>query len=103
MKLKKGDKIIIIKGKDKGRQGKIEKAYPKKDRVLVPGLNIYKRHLKAQGKDKPGGILDFARPLPVANVVLVCPKCKKPTRVGYRVNQKGSKHRICKKCQEYLK
>lgn len=103
MKLKKGDKIIVIKGKDKGRQGKIEKVYPKKGRVLVPGLNIYKRHLKPQGKEKPGGILDFARPLPVANVALICPKCKKPTRLGCAFDKKGNKLRICKKCQEDLK
>lgn len=103
MKLKKGDKVVVIKGKDKGRHGKIEKVYPKKGRVLLPGLNIYKRHLKAQGKDKPGGIIELSRPLLAGNVMLICPKCKKQTRVGYIFDKKGKKHRVCKKCQEYLK
>jgi len=102
MKLKKGDTVLIIRGKDRGRKGKIERVYSKADRVLVEGLNIYKKHVKAQGKDKPGGIIEISRPLPVGNVILVCPKCKKTIRVGYFFDKQGKKHRKCKKCQEAI-
>lgn len=103
MKLKKGDQIIITAGKDKGRKGKIERVYPKDERVLVAGLNVYKKHVKAQSKEKPGGVIDLSRPLPVAKVALICPKCKKPTRIGYHLaKEKKEKRRLCKKCQELI-
>jgi len=99
MKLKKGDKIKVIKGKDKGRTGKIEKTLPKLGKVLIPGINVYKKHAKARSEKQPGGIIEIIKPLPVANVVLVCPKCNKPTRVGYQIDKSGGKSRICRKCQ----
>ena len=102
MKLKKGDTILVTVGKDKGRQGKIEKVYSKKKKALIQGLNVYKKHLKAQSKDKPGGIIEFSRPLPISNLVLVCPKCKKPTRVGYVFNKQNKKNRVCKKCKQII-
>ena len=102
MKIKKGDTVIITAGKDRGRSGKVERVNPRKNKVLVSGLNIYKKHVKAQSKEKPGGIIELSRPLPVANVALLCPKCKKPTRVGYLFDKKGNKHRVCKKCQEFI-
>lgn len=102
MKFKKGDLVLVVAGKDKDRKGKIKKAFPKLNRVLVAGLNIFKKHIKAQGKEKPGGIIEFSRPLPVSNLTLLCPKCKKPTRVGYLFDKKGGKHRVCKKCQEFI-
>lgn len=102
MKLKRGDTVLVMAGKDKRRKGKIEKVYPRVNKVLVAGLNIYKKHLRAQSKEKPGGVIEFSRPLPVANVALLCPKCKKPTRVGYLIDKKQKKHRFCKKCQEYI-
>lgn len=102
MKLKRGDTVLVVAGKDKGRKGKIAKTYPKLNKVLVGGLNIYKKHVKAQSKEKPGGIIELSRPLPVANVALLCPKCKQPTRVGYLFDKKEKKHRVCKKCQEFI-
>jgi large subunit ribosomal protein L24 len=102
MKLKKGDQIIVIKGKDKGRKGKIEKVFPKKGQVLVPGINLYKKHARKQSEKKPGGIIEIVVPLPVANVALFCPKCKKPTRIGYQIDQSGNKTRICRKCQTLI-
>lgn len=102
MKLKKGDTIKIIKGKDKGRTGKIERVFPKLNRVLIPGINVYKKHTKPRGEKEPGGIIDIVKPLSVANVALVCPKCGQPTRVGYQVDQSGEKQRICKKCKVNL-
>lgn len=97
MKLKKGDTVKILRGKDRGRTGKIEKILPKKGKVFVEGINLCKKHVKPQGKDKPGGIVEINKPLPIANVMLVCPKCSKPTRVGFEIQGK-EKVRVCKKC-----
>lgn len=101
MKIKKGDTVKVLVGKDRGKTGKVEKIYPKKDKVLVSGVNIYKKHMKSQGERKPGGIIDIPRPLPRSKVALLCPKCKQPTRVGYKINPTGKK-RICKKCQQEI-
>jgi large subunit ribosomal protein L24 len=98
MKLKAGDKVKITAGKDRGRTGVIEKVFPKEARVLVPGVNLYKKHRKGFGGQK-GGIIEFARPLPVANVALICPSCGKQTRVSYRMKA-GTKVRICAKCKK---
>lgn len=97
MKLKVGDQVLVIKGKDKGRKGKIQKIFPKAGKVFIPGINVYKKHVKAQGEKKPGGIVDKVIPLPISNVALICPKCNQKTRIGYQVSKK-EKHRICKKC-----
>lgn len=99
MKLRRGDKVKVVSGKDKGRTGKIEKVFPKKNKVLVAGVNVYKRHLKPRGEKKPGGIVDIVKPLAVANVALICSKCGQITRVGYQLTQ-TEKIRICKKCQK---
>lgn len=101
MKLKKGDEIIITLGKDKGRRGKIERVDTKDDVVLVPGINVFKRHMKRRDDKNPGGIVDFPRPMPLSKVSLVCPKCKKATRVGYSLAGKD-KQRICKKCGQMI-
>ena len=97
LKLKKGDTVAVTVGKDRGKQGKIERVFPKDGTVLVPGVNEYKKHVKRQG-ERPGEILTMARPVKAANVALVCPKCKQKTRVGYRMVN-NLKNRICRKCQ----
>lgn len=99
MKFKKGDEIIVTKGKDLGKKGKIEKIFPKKDSVLVGGINIYKRHLKPRGQGKPGGIVDITKPIPVAKLALFCSRCGQRTRIGYKLID-GQKKRICRKCEE---
>jgi large subunit ribosomal protein L24 len=98
MKIKKGDQIIVTAGKDRGRKGKVDAVDPRGLTVTVPGVNIYKRHEKKKDEKRQGGILEFARPLPMGKVALVCPKCGKQTRVGYVVI-KREKERICKKCE----
>ncbi len=97
MKIKKGDKVKIIVGKDKGKEGKIEKVYQKQNKVLIPGLNIYKKHVKKSEEFPKGGIVDFPRPINRSNVMFICPKCKKPTRLGLEI-QGNKKNRVCKKC-----
>lgn len=98
MKLKKGDSVKIIKGKDKGKQGKVEKAYPAENKVLIPNVNLYKRHLKARSQQQPSEIVTLTKPLPISNVSFICPKCKKESRLGYKI-EKNSKSRICLKCK----
>ncbi len=97
MKLHKGDTIIVTIGKDKGKKGKIERVYPGKHTVLVPGINIVKRHMKKRDEKNPGGIIEIPRPIYVAKISIVCPSCGKPTRIGYLVTKK-EKERICRKC-----
>ena len=101
MKLRKGDEVIITSGKDKGKKGKIEKIFPKESKVLLPGLNVYKKHLKKRDEKNPGGIVDFSRPLPFANVALICPKCNRQTRIGFKIEGE-EKLRVCKKCSSIL-
>lgn len=97
MKIKKGDLLIVTGGKDKGRQGKAEQVFRQKNTVLIAGVNQYKKHKKPQGEGRPGEIVTLTRPLPVARLALVCPKCKQPTRVGYRITE-NKKIRVCRKC-----
>lgn len=97
MKLKKGDKVKITAGKDSGKEGSIDKIWPKENKVSIAGVNLYKRHLKPRAEGQKGEIRELPRPIPVSNVALVCPKCKKQTRIGYKILKDG-KVRICKKC-----
>lgn len=101
MKFKKNDEVTITIGKDKGKTGKITQCFPKENKVLIAGLNVYKRHVKPQGQNKPGGIIDISKPLPVGNIALICPKCKKSTRVGFKI-EGTIKSRFCKKCEEII-
>ena len=101
-KFKIGDNVKITLGKDKGREGKIELVDSKRSLVIVPGINIYKRHVKGgTQKGQKGGIYELPRPLPLSKVALICPKCKKITRIGFRVLGK-EKVRICKKCHKEI-
>jgi len=96
IKFRQGDTIKITVGKDKGREGKIERILPKKGAAIVPGVNVYKKHLKGFQNQK-GGIYDIPRPLVFAKIALVCPKCKKITRVGFKIID-SKKVRVCRKC-----
>lgn len=101
MKIKKGDKIKVVTGKDKGREGKVERVYEKANRLLIEGINLYKRHVKKNEKMPQGGVIDVPRPIEAAKVMLICPKCAKLTRVGYKI-EKNKKIRVCKKCDNKL-
>ncbi|MEX2013212.1 MAG: 50S ribosomal protein L24 [Candidatus Levyibacteriota bacterium] len=100
MKLKKNDIVTVTKGRDKGKTEKIEKILTREGKVVVTGVNQFKRHLKAR-PGKPSEITTVIKGIPVANVALVCPKCKKLTRVGY-LTEKGKKVRICRKCKKEI-
>lgn len=96
MVLKMGDEVLVMVGKDRGKKGKIETTLPKKSQVVVTGINIYKKHAKAGGKVTQGGIIDITKAMSSSNVMLVCPNCHLPSRVG--LAKEGGK-RVCKKCQ----
>lgn len=100
LKIKKGDKVKVVAGKDKGKEGAVEKVLIKKKKAIVAGVNIYKKHARARRQGEKGGIIDVVKPLPVSSLVLICPKCGQTTRVIFRVN--GQKVRVCKKCQEVI-
>lgn len=101
MKLHKGDTVKILIGKDRGREGEIIQASPKSGRILVKGINMFKRHIKAS-QGQPGRIVEKERAILASKAILVCPTCKKTTRVGLQIDKEGSKYRICKKCQSLL-
>ena len=101
MKIRSGDQVAVLKGKDKGKRGKVEKVFPKRSMVLVSGVNIYKKHKKPAGKTLQGGVIDISKPLPAGSIALVCPKCSLPTKVSYKVGEKV-KERICKKCNQII-
>ncbi len=96
MKLKRGDKVIVISGKDKGKVGVIQKAYPKLNKVVVEGVNIHKKHQKPTQQNPEGSILEMYSPLHVSNVMYYDAKAKKGTRLGYKLNKDGNKVRYMK-------
>ncbi len=103
MKIKKGDKVKILLGKDQGKEGKVELVLGKDKKVFVGGANLYKRHVRKQG-DMQGGIIERPKPLDISNVALICPNCNKVTRVGYSVPRNNrDKIRVCKKCKKEIK
>lgn len=101
MKLKKGDKVAVIAGKDKGKDGLVEKVYKNMNKVMIMNINMYKKHIK-KNKDMPkGGIVDLPRPIDVSKLMFICPKCTKQARLGYKV-EKDKKTRICRTCKEVV-
>ncbi len=100
MKIKKNDTVLITTGKDRGKKGKVRRALPKDERVVVEGLNMIKRHSRARRAARQAGIVELEAPIHVSNVMFVCEKCKKPAKVGYKTLEDGRKVRICKSCDE---
>lgn len=101
MKLIKGDNVKILLGKDKGRDGEIVRVIPKNNQIIVKGLNLFKKHIKPTQNQK-GSIIEKERPILASKVALICPSCKKTTRVGLQVDKEGSKYRVCKKCKNLI-
>jgi len=97
MNIKKGDLVKIIKGNDRGKTGKIIKVFPDKKRVVIDGLNLVKKIKKAKKQGEKGELVSVPRPINRANVMLICPHCKQPTRVEYK-KEDEKKYRFCKKC-----
>jgi large subunit ribosomal protein L24 len=102
MKIRKNDTVLVIAGKDKGKKGKVRKALPKEDKVIVEGVNMIKRHSRAKGQARQAGIIELEAPMNVSNVILICGKCNKPARVGFNFLSDGRKTRICRACGEVI-
>ncbi|MBT3362293.1 MAG: 50S ribosomal protein L24 [Chloroflexi bacterium] len=102
MKIRKNDNVIVTAGKDKGKTGTVRYTVPKKDRVVAEGINMIKKHSKPRTATDPGGIMHREAPIQTSNLMLVCSKCSKPTRIGYRTLKKGDKVRFCRKCNEVI-
>ncbi len=97
MKIKRGDRVKVLTGKERGKEGEVIRALPSDDKVIVDGVNRMKKHQRATRATMQGGIIDKEMPLPVANVAIICPS-DGPTRVGYRFDDRGRKIRVCRKC-----
>ena len=100
--VKAKDQVIVIAGKDKGKKGAVMNAFPRTGKVIVEGVNLVTKHQKARGEGMPGGIVHKEAAIDASNVMLVCKKCGRPARFGYKLNDDGSKVRICKKCHEQI-
>jgi len=101
-KIKKGDYVVVIAGKDKGRKGEVLKVSPKEERVVVKGVRMVKRHMRPSQADPDGGIKEFEAPIHVSNVAHIDPKDNKPTRVGFTTLKDGKKVRVAKKSGEVI-
>lgn len=99
-KLKKNDNVLVIAGKDKGKQGPVRELRPKDGRAIVTGINMIKKHQKARSQTEPAGIIEREAAIQLANLMLVCKNCGKPARVGIHFRPDGTKSRYCKKCNE---
>ena len=101
-KIRRGDLIMVMTGRDRGKQGHVQRVLREQSRVLVEGVNMAVRHLRPRPGVQQAGKMDMEAPIQVANVRLVCPRCNKPVRVGFSILEDGKKVRVCKKCHEAI-
>ncbi|HEX3332903.1 MAG TPA: 50S ribosomal protein L24 [Acidimicrobiales bacterium] len=102
MKIHKGDRVVVLQGKDKGKKTEVMRAIPGRDKLILADVNVAKRHAKPTRATQQGGVIDKFMPVHVSTVALICKSCDQPTRVGYRIEDDGEKVRICKKCEKDL-
>jgi|UniRef100_A0A7C4U8U9 large subunit ribosomal protein L24 len=102
MKLKKGDLVVVISGSDKGKKGKIKYVDREKNRVIVEGVNFVRKHTRPRRMGEQAGIMEIEAPVDVSNVMLICPRCKEPAKIGRTKLQDGKSARYCKKCKEII-
>jgi large subunit ribosomal protein L24 len=102
MKIRKEDTVLVISGKDRGKRGRVLRAFPKESRVIVEKVNMIKRHMRARRPALQAGIIEREAPIHISNVMLLCNKCHRPTRVGFQFIEEGRKVRVCKRCGEVI-
>ncbi|MCX8069770.1 MAG: 50S ribosomal protein L24 [Thermodesulfovibrionales bacterium] len=102
LRIKKGDTALVITGKEKGKKGRVIRVNPSEERLIIEGLNITKKHMKPSRKYTQGGIIEKEGYIHLSNVMLLCPKCNKPTRIGNQYLTEDKKVRVCKKCKEVI-
>jgi len=104
-RIKIGDEVVVLSGKDKGKKGKVIEHIPKEDKIIVEGVGITKRHIRATRRGQESGIVEREAPIPSCKVMLICPRCGESTRIGVKISQvdeEKEKLRICKKCGEVI-
>lgn len=102
LKIKKGDVVSVISGKDKGKTGKVIKVFHAESKALVERVNIAKKHVRKRSEEQHAGVIEVERPIHISNVMFFCKTCNRPVKVGFSVAKDGSKSRICKKCEEAI-
>jgi large subunit ribosomal protein L24 len=102
LRIKKNDTVLIMVGREKGKRGRVISVYPSEDKLLVERVNIIKKHMKPSKKQTQGGIIEKEAPLHISNVMLLCPKCGKPTTIANTMLSDGQKARMCKRCKEVI-
>jgi large subunit ribosomal protein L24 len=102
MKIQKGDQVMVLQGKDKGKKAEVVRAIPDRQKLILEGVNVAKRHAKPTRATQQGGVIDKFMPVHISTVALICKSCDRPTRVGYKVENDGEKVRVCKKCGSTL-
>lgn len=102
MKIKKGDNVVVISGKDRGKTGKVILVLPKKNRIVIEGVNKMKKHAKSKRQDKKGQKVEINAPIDISNILFKCPKCNKAVRTGIKVAADKKRLRICRKCGETI-
>ena len=103
MKVKKGDKVYILTGKDRDKSGSVSRVFLEKGKVIVDGVNMVKKTVKGSQKNPQGGIVEKAAPINVSNVQIICPSCNKSVKTGVKVLKDGKKERVCRKCRKEIK
>ncbi|HNZ86303.1 MAG TPA: 50S ribosomal protein L24 [bacterium] len=102
MKIKKNDTVKILKGKDKGKTGKVTQVFPNEEKIVIDGINKRYKNLKSRRQGEKGQRIEFFAPMSYSNVAIICKKCGRPTRVGYKFSENKEKYRICRKCKESI-
>ena len=102
MKLRRDDNVLVTKGRDRGKRGRVTQTFPKEGKALVEGVNVVMRHTKPTGTLRQAGIIQKEMPVPAANLVLICTHCNAPTRIGRRILADGTKARVCSGCKEVI-
>lgn len=102
MNIRKNDTVIVLSGRDKGKKGKVRFAYPRKETLIIEGVNFIKRHARATRQARQAGIIELEAPLHISKVMLLCDKCSRPARIGFRFLEDGKKVRFCRACDEVI-
>ena len=102
MKIRRNDEVMVLGGEDRGKKGKVHRVYPNENRLVVEGVNMIKRHMRPRGTARQAGIVEREAPIHISNVMLICPKCNRLTRVGFNILEDKTKLRVCKKCHEVV-
>jgi len=102
LRIKRGDKVVVLTGKDKGKTGKVLRVFPQKMRAIVEGVNLVKKHLRRRSENEPGGIKEIPAPIHLSNLALFCPYCNRGVRFGVKILEDKTKIRICKRCKRQI-